>query len=253
MRSFILLAVLILLLQIQSVEPLPTPKSSLSLLPRAGSTTAASFETSLPQEPQILNPFSDLDHHKMSPLVSFASILADLSPHGMLPLAYGLTASPGSTGSLSALLIIATFGTLGWYSLHSMARAKAIACPDTEEDSLHSVHRALPLPASLLPITMPLLLTLGCCLFYSAFLGDIFTPLVNTVLPNVRRPTTILALSAFILLPLCLQEDLSSLQVSYTHTPQRSAHGHCVGSTSPLFPFLCSHFVCAPRSVASAA
>lgn len=76
--------------------------------------------------------------HAMTPLISFCNLLADLCPHGMLPLAYGLMSTPGSTGACSAALILAAFGVLGWYGLGSMGRAKEIGGGDG--DSLSSVH-----------------------------------------------------------------------------------------------------------------
>ena len=63
---------------------------------------------------------------------------------------------------------------------------------------------------------MPLFLTLGCCLFYSAFLGDIFTPLLSLLLPSLSltRTAVLITLAIVPLAPLCLLDDLSSLQVS---------------------------------------
>jgi amino acid permease len=158
--------------------------------------------------------------HKLTPLMSFTNILADLSPHGMLPLAYGLASSPGSTGALSSFLILTTFALLGWYSLHSMARAKVLSSSHPSTDSLQSVHSSLPFSStavrtSLLPTLFPLLLTSGCCLFYSAFLGDILTPLLTaTTGLTLSRSQILTTLSLTLLLPLCLQNDLSCLQTS---------------------------------------
>jgi hypothetical protein len=73
---------------------------------------------------------------------------------------------------------------------------------------------------SSVPSLLSFLLTFGCCLFYSAFLGDIFAPLASLVLPSrvtssmssgLLRSLVIMFLAALPLLPLCLLEDLSSL------------------------------------------
>ena len=202
----------------QEVAPAqPSDSSESQLLDDASSSSESSVSPSpppLPPPPPPPPPPPLSPSHKMSPLISFANILADLSPHGMLPLAYGLASTPGATGSGAAALILGSFGALGWYSLHSISRAKAISSVD-DSDSLQSVHDSLGLPPSRLPTIMPLCLTLGCCLFYQAFLGDIFTPLfAQTGLgKRVKRSWVILSLSGLVLLPLCLQEDLSALQV----------------------------------------
>lgn len=57
----------------------------------------------------------------------------------------------------------------------------------------------------------------GCCVFYSAFAGDIFGALATAAgFKGLlgKRSTALLTLSTGILLPLALQQDLSALQVS---------------------------------------
>ncbi|GMH87740.1 hypothetical protein TrVE_jg2816 [Triparma verrucosa] len=132
----------------------------------------------------------------------------------MLPLAFGLMSTPGSTGAISAAMILTAFAVLGWYGLGSMGRAKEIGGGDG--DSLSSVHSSIGFKPSKLPTLMPLFLTLGCCLFYSAFLGDIFTPLLSLLLPSLSltRTAVLITLAIVPLAPLCLLDDLSSLQVS---------------------------------------
>ena len=59
------------------------------------------------------------------------------------------------------------------------------------------------------------LLCAGCCVFYSAFIGDLFTAVAQTIFPNLElsRPFCLGFLTLFLLLPLCLMSDLSALQV----------------------------------------
>lgn len=78
------------------------------------------------------------------------------------------------------------------------------------------MHSSIGFKPSKLPTLMPLFLTLGCCLFYSAFLGDIFTPLLSLLLPSLSlsRTAVLVTLAIVPLAPLCLLDDLSSLQVS---------------------------------------
>ena len=61
----------------------------------------------------------------MSPSIFFLNLLADLTPHGMLPLAYGIAAG-GGTGLVPALAIMVLFAVLSWYGLMSYARAGEI-------------------------------------------------------------------------------------------------------------------------------
>ena len=132
----------------------------------------------------------------------------------MLPLAFGLASYPGSTGRGTGAFMLLMFCFLGWYSLASMARAKHLTSHD-DTDSLRSVHEGMGFQFGTVATLSSLFLTAGCCLFYSAFLGDIFTPLLRVAAPNVRigRSGVLLALALVPLLPLVLLEDLSSLQV----------------------------------------
>ena len=62
-----------------------------------------------------------------------------------------------------------------------------------------------------------LALCFGCCIFYSAFIGDIFGALGSSLgLTGLlaRRWVALTAVTALVLLPLCLLEDLSALQFS---------------------------------------
>jgi amino acid permease len=62
------------------------------------------------------------------------------------------------------------------------------------------------------------MLTVGCLLFYSAFIGDLFGSLVSgmTFLPKIlrKRWSILLLLHAVPILPLCLTKDLSALKYS---------------------------------------
>lgn len=61
------------------------------------------------------------------------------------------------------------------------------------------------------------LLCFGCCVFYSAFIGDIFTSLISAMGVTgllAQRPIVLLSITGFVLLPLCQLEDLSALKFS---------------------------------------
>lgn len=92
------------------------------------------------------------------------------------------------------------------------------------------------------------LMTFGCCIFYMAFAGDLFSALAGTVssLPAVlkKRAVDLVILGLCPLLPLCLMKNLSALQVRrwccrllpvLVGIAQRSAHQLWPSCTHPLF------------------
>lgn len=166
------------------------------------------------------------EHHVeelMSPVTAVANVLADLCPHGMLPLAYGVAAA-GGTGLLLATITLLFFGFLSWYSLLSFGRGADLTLESTEDgESLSAVwSRTVPNgeKTAYIPDLGCFLLTVGCCLFYSAFIGDLFGSLASGILPKSvpdvfkSRSTVLLLLHAVPILPLCLLKDLSALKYS---------------------------------------
>mmetsp|Transcript_14678 Transcript_14678/g.20953 ORF Transcript_14678/g.20953 Transcript_14678/m.20953 type:complete len:546 (-) Transcript_14678:167-1804(-) len=179
------------------------------------------------------------EEHLMSPITAISNVLADLCPHGMLPLAYGIAAG-GGTGPVLASLILIIFGFLSWYSLISFARAaQVIICEkksnksssstseEGEGESISAVWRKT-VPngdvTSWIPDAGCALLTLGCLLFYSAFIGDLFSSLSKGLLSSSttstlssllqKRYVSLLVLHLVPVLPLCLLRDLSALKYS---------------------------------------
>lgn len=169
----------------------------------------------------IVSPVESVGHeeHLMGPITAITNVLADLCPHGMLPLAFGIAAG-GGTGPLTAVITLLIFGALSWYSLISFGRAADVVLKDSHEESLSSVWvKVVPggEKTSYIPDLFCALLTSGCCLFYSAFIGDLFGALAsNLPLPEAMktRSAVLLFLHAIPILPLCLLKDLSALQYS---------------------------------------
>lgn len=138
--------------------------------------------------------------------------------------AYGMAAA-GGTGPVLATVILLLFGFLSWYSLVSFARAADVVLVQGGEEhtgeSLSSVwSRTLPNGhlTSFIPDLGCVLLTVGCLLFYSAFIGDLFGSLISGIdaIPPMfrKRWSVLLLLHAFPILPLCLKKDLSALRYS---------------------------------------
>jgi amino acid permease len=145
-------------------------------------------------------------------------------------IAFGMAAA-GGTGPVLATIVLLLFGALGWYSLVSFARAAELtlvpqqqpssSSTSTSGESLSAVWERI-VPNGDVTKYIPDLgcvgLTVGCLLFYSAFIGDLFGSLVSgmTYLPSVfrKRWSVLLLLHAVPILPLCLLKDLSALQYS---------------------------------------
>lgn len=135
-------------------------------------------------------------------------------------------AAAGGTGPVLATIILFLFGALSWYSLVSFARAAEAVLVDPTQphaagESLSAVwERIVPHGATTkyIPDLGCVLLTVGCLLFYSAFIGDLFGSLVSglTFLPGIlrKRWSVLLILHTVPILPLCLIKDLSALQYS---------------------------------------
>ena len=151
--------------------------------------------------------------HKMSLTTLVVNIVADLCPHGMLPLAYGI-AQGGPTGIVPAVALVAIFGSMSAYTMTVYARL----AEETKSNSIAEVWgKLIGEKSRWLADAAIFSLCFGCCVFYSAFIGDIFGALFAAagVTGVIGKRTTVLgAISAIFLLPLCLLEDISSLQFS---------------------------------------
>ena len=149
-------------------------------------------------------------------------------------------AAAGGTGPVLATIILILFGILSWYSLISFARAaettlvqqpqlvpsskKSASTPEAPTasgESLSAVwERIVPNGSTTkyIPDLGCVCLTIGCLLFYSAFIGDLFGSLISgiTSIPSMyrKRWSILLLLHAIPILPLCLIKDLSALKYS---------------------------------------
>lgn len=158
---------------------------------------------------------ASIDHkedHKISILSLAINIIADLCPHGMLPLAYGFAQGP--TGIVPAVLLLSLFGIMSGYTMTSYAHMA---------NSLH-VHSISQLwgklfgeKTTIIADIMVFALCFGCLIFYSAFAGDIFGALGSAMkFPGLlsKRWVLLAIATTFLLTPLSLMDDLSNLQFS---------------------------------------
>eukprot|EP01041_Mallomonas_annulata_P010017 gene10017-20853_t len=156
---------------------------------------------------------SDVHDHGMSMPTLVLNMIADLCPHGMLPLAYGF-AQGGPTGLYVAMFLLVTFGATSGYTMVSLGEMSDATGAGTFGElwaRLINPKTKWVADASIFALCF------GCCVFYSAFIGDIFGALSNAMGATgilAKRAVVLGIISITTLLPLCLVEDLSGLQFS---------------------------------------
>lgn len=153
-------------------------------------------------------------HHGLSLPLLVVNVVADLCPHGMLPLAYGI-AQEGGTGVVPAVALLLIFGTMSAYTMTSYADMAV----ETNSNSIGEIWSKLINKDNVYIADLSVFaLCFGCCIFYSAFIGDIFAYLSSAlgVTSGIfsKRWALLAIVSSLFLLPLCLLEDLSALQFS---------------------------------------
>lgn len=145
----------------------------------------------------------------MSRVELTSCLVADLVPHGMLPLAWAASAGTGSAAAVAMMLL---FGSLSSYSLVLCALVAESSKEKKESSALSSVWTSAGLPVPVLVDTTVALVCFGCCVFYAAFAGDLFHALTRRIVK--QRWIVVAALFATPLAPLCLGDDLSVLKYS---------------------------------------
>ena len=150
--------------------------------------------------------------HKMPIHTLVINIVADLCPHGMMPLAFAVAQGP--TGIVPAVALVGVFGFLSAYTMTVFAKL----ADQTQSNSISDLWgKLLSEKTRWMADAAVFSLCFGCCVFYSAFAGDIFGALTSAVgLTGTlgKRWTALGTVSLLCLLPLCLLEDISSLQFS---------------------------------------
>ena len=154
-------------------------------------------------------------HHGMTPLELGCCIVADLCPHGMLPLAWA-AAKGGGTGTAPTLLVLVAFAAASSYTLYVSARLAEADARRPSSVALSSLWSGAGLPGARGVDAAVAVLCGGCCVFYATFAADLFHALLASCAPNVHvsRAAVVAALTAAPLAPLCLSDDLSVLKYS---------------------------------------
>jgi len=160
-----------------------------------------------------------VDDHKMSGIELGACIMADLCPHGMLPLAWASVAG-GGTGLVPCILLVTIFCAISTYTIYlaalvtetnkvspppkefvseqtsveeesssggfeinlkiiQPARKSIIEIPKTASVALSSAWRSAGLPFGSGIDALVAALCGGCCIFYAAFATDLFYSLAR--------------------------------------------------------------------------
>lgn len=149
-------------------------------------------------------------HHKIGLVSLVINIVADLCPHGILPVAYGF-AKGGPTGIVPAVLLVVLFASMSGYGMTTYASL----AQEVGTDTISGIWEKLKSPRSKWIVDFSTMaLCYGCCLLYATILGDLFSALSAAVGLNISRASTVLLASTGMLLPLCLVRDSSFVQIS---------------------------------------
>jgi len=133
------------------------------------------------------------------------NLLADLTPAGVLPLAFGMS----GTGYVPAVAILLMLTGVAAYMMHLIARTIEISGKNTY-DQIWSV--VIGPKSAWVPTTVVSVVCFGNCLAYACMFGDLFAGCMPALgLTFATRTVCVVALAAFPLLPLCMLKDLSAL------------------------------------------
>lgn len=141
----------------------------------------------------------------MDDVAIVVNLLADLTPAGILPLAFGLS----GTGYVNATILLVVFATAASYMMYLMGRTVEVVGQVTVDKIWEQVVG----PDTVwVPLATVMFVCLGSCLGYACFFGD----LISGAMPSMGitfadRTVCLVALGVFPLLPLCMLKDLSAL------------------------------------------
>ena len=194
-------------------SPLSLPLSSKAhaLQLRGGTATSA---TSATGTAPATTPAVKKKHAYITPRELTQIMVADLAPHGMLPLAWAATRGAG-TGVVPAIALLVVFASLSAYTLYLAAQlAEAGREARRAAPALSELWRGAKLPFPKAVDAMVALLCGGCCVFYAAFAADLFYALAKRLGLGTSREVVLGVLTCIPLAPLCLGDDLSVLKYS---------------------------------------
>mmetsp|Transcript_47977 Transcript_47977/g.111973 ORF Transcript_47977/g.111973 Transcript_47977/m.111973 type:complete len:484 (-) Transcript_47977:187-1638(-) len=141
------------------------------------------------------------DEETMGDVAIVINLLADLTPAGILPLSFGMSA----TGYVPAVLLLLLFAAAAGYMMYLVARSMEISGQLSYDkiwiDTIGPKSAWIP-PAIIVVVCF------GCCLAYACMFGDLFGGMGLVYFP---RTFWLVALACFPLLPLCMLKDLSAL------------------------------------------
>ena len=176
--------------------------------------TAATATSATSATPATTQSTVKKKHAYITPRELTQIMVADLAPHGMLPLAWAATRGAG-TGVVPALMLLAVFASSSAYTLYLAAQlAEAGREARRAAPALSELWRGAKLPLPKAVDAMVALLCGGCCVFYAAFAADLFYALAKRLGLGTSREMVLGVLTCVPLAPLCLGDDLSVLKYS---------------------------------------
>eukprot|EP00931_Biecheleriopsis_adriatica_P035762 TRINITY_DN20600_c0_g1_i1.p1 TRINITY_DN20600_c0_g1~~TRINITY_DN20600_c0_g1_i1.p1 ORF type:complete len:474 (+),score=88.49 TRINITY_DN20600_c0_g1_i1:125-1546(+) len=147
----------------------------------------------------------DEDESTMGDTSIVINLLADLSPAGTLPLAYGMS----GTGYVPAICMLILFASAAAYMMYLISRTIEISGAKSYD---RIWEKCVGSRSAWVPTFVLLCVCFGNCMAYACMFGDLFSGCMPGFgLSFFTRTNSILVLSAFPLLPLCMLKDLSML------------------------------------------
>lgn len=145
------------------------------------------------------------DDETMGDVAIVVNLLADLSPAGILPLAYGMS----GTGYVPAFALLLVFASAAAFMMYLVG----LTMEKTGAKSYDKIwEKVIGRGSAWVPLATVWLVTFGCCLAYACMFGDLFAFAMPALhVGFLSRTWCIVILAAFPLLPLCMLKDLSAL------------------------------------------
>jgi amino acid permease len=128
---------------------------------------------------------------------------------GVLSLPAGIAAFANAPSAvIPAAILIALIGGISGYCFSLIGRVCAM---EDASSYMNAWEKTVGSKTSIIPVAACTLSTLSAALAYSMILADTFKILLASVGINLSRSNTLFGVTGFILLPLCLLKNLSSL------------------------------------------
>jgi amino acid permease len=185
------------------IQPTKQPSLTVSTSQLSTSLHASTpaLTTTFPQEP--------LGTGTASVTAEIFNLVKAIVGAGVLTLPAGIAAFGNApSAAMPAVFFIALIGTLSGYGFALIGRVCALVGATSYRDAWDK--SVSPSTSGFVAVSVTAK-TIFATLAYSMILADTFQSLVSVIVPGITKATTLTGVTAFLLLPLCLLKNLSSL------------------------------------------